>query len=90
MSDLKDLVASEVLQVGCPRKPSLAWRFACKKCSLDQHPGAEKEAGLGRRRSMIGCDAISTMSLMGSTGAKMAVRSFQNWNEGDGLLYYAS
>lgn len=48
--------------------------------------GAEKEAGLGRRRSMIGCDAISTKSPMGSTGAKMAVHSFQNWNEGDGPL----
>ena len=54
----RDLTASELLQVVCSRKWTVAWRFACRRfvrdCSHDQPTQeVEKEAGLVRRRSSV-------------------------------------
>lgn len=96
MSDSQDLTASELLRVRCPRKWAVAWRFARRQCvwecSWDQHPGAEKEAGLGRRRSWGAMQSQQRLhsTPWGALGQGWPCTVFQNWDVGHGPLYYAS
>ena len=49
----RDLTASELLQVVCSRKWTVAWRFACRRfvrdCSHDQHSGSREGSRIGQK-----------------------------------------
>lgn len=68
-------------QVGFPGQKILGWRLACRMftrvCSQDHLLWREGlEAGLGKEREGLGCNAIpleSSASCMGSSGAGMGL-----------------
>lgn len=92
----RGLRASELLQVACSRKQTLAWRFACRRCirewSQDQHSGGREGSRIGQREK-LGCDEISTkasVNPMRSSGLRISLHSFPELGWEQWPLYYAT
>lgn len=91
MSDLQDVTVSELLQVGCPRKQTWAWRFAFRKCirecSQGQPPGNPQGSRTGQEEK-VGYDTVSTkasVNPMGNLEQGQPCRVFWNWDGGVNL-----